>query len=83
MAQNPQEWARKLQQTLQQRGGRGGGPKLPGVGVFGGAVILFGGIFVVNNALFNGEQDSSLCSKITGTDPEQWMVAIEPSNTQG
>lgn len=54
MAQNPQEWARKLQQTLQQRGGRGGGPRFP-FGPAAGVVTIIGGALVVNNALFNGE----------------------------
>ena len=60
MAQSPQDWARKLTQTIQQqgrRGGFGGGggpPKLPGLGAAAGIVLLLGGGFVVNNALFNG-----------------------------
>ncbi|KAI4172169.1 MAG: hypothetical protein Q9188_003574 [Gyalolechia gomerana] len=57
MAQNPQEWARKLQQTIQQRGGRGGfrggGPPKGTLGAFAGIAITVGGYLVVNNALFN------------------------------
>ncbi|KAL8857125.1 MAG: hypothetical protein Q9178_006301 [Gyalolechia marmorata] len=55
MSQNPQEWARKLQRSIGQRGGGfggGGGPKFP-FGIAAGAVILIGGTTVVNNALFN------------------------------
>lgn len=59
MAQNPQEWARKLQQTIQQRGGRGGfrggGPPKGTLGAFAGIAITVGGYLVVNNALFNGK----------------------------
>lgn len=58
MAQNPQDWARKLQETIQQRGrgggGFGGGPKF-GFGAAAGIVTLVGGALVVNNALFNGK----------------------------
>ena len=57
MSQNPQEWARKLQRSIGQRGGGfggGGGPKFP-FGVAAGAFILIGGTWVVNNALFNGQ----------------------------
>ena len=59
MAQSPQDWARKLQQTLQQqRGGKGGfgggGPPRGSLGVGAGIAILVGGALVVNNALFNG-----------------------------
>ncbi|KAI4252363.1 MAG: hypothetical protein L6R42_007998 [Xanthoria sp. 1 TBL-2021] len=55
MAQNPQQWARRLQQSIGQRGGGfggGGGPKLP-FGAAAAAVIVIGGGVVVNNALFN------------------------------
>ncbi|KAI4269719.1 MAG: hypothetical protein L6R38_007364 [Xanthoria sp. 2 TBL-2021] len=55
MSQNPQQWARKLQQSIGQRGGGfggGGGPKLP-FGAAAAAVIVIGGGVVVNNALFN------------------------------
>lgn len=57
MAQNPQDWARKLQETIQQRSGKGfgGGPKFP-LGAIGGLAVIVGGALVVNNALFNGER---------------------------
>lgn len=64
MAQNPQDWARKLQQSIQQqrsgKGGFGGGfgggrPPKGSVGAIGGLIILAGGYLVVNNALFNGK----------------------------
>ncbi|KAL9614821.1 MAG: hypothetical protein Q9167_000731 [Letrouitia subvulpina] len=60
MAQSPQEWARRLQQTIQQQGrrstfggGPGGPPRIP-IGGAAMAVLLIGGGLVVNNALFNG-----------------------------
>ncbi|KAL9047013.1 MAG: hypothetical protein Q9214_000299 [Letrouitia sp. 1 TL-2023] len=59
MAQNPQEWARRLQQTIQQQGSRGnfgggsGGPPRIPIGSAAMAVLLIGGGLVVNNALFN------------------------------
>ncbi|KAI4216803.1 MAG: hypothetical protein LQ351_000752 [Letrouitia transgressa] len=58
MAQNPQEWARRLQQTIQQQGSRGnfgggGGPPRIPIGGAAVAVLLIGGGLVVNNALFN------------------------------
>lgn len=62
MAQNPQDWARKLSETIQQRGGKGGGPRFP-VGAAVGAVLVGGGYWAINNALFNGERDL-LCDPV-------------------
>ncbi|KAI4164860.1 MAG: hypothetical protein LQ342_001493 [Letrouitia transgressa] len=58
MAQNPQEWARRLQQAIQQQGSRGnfggsGGPPRIPIGGAAVALLLIGGGLVVNNALFN------------------------------
>jgi prohibitin 2 len=55
--QDPREAWRKIQMQLQQRtarfgGAGGGGPKM-GAGV-AGFVLLGGGIWLANNALFNG-----------------------------
>ncbi|KAI4273207.1 MAG: hypothetical protein LQ337_004795 [Flavoplaca oasis] len=55
MAQNPQQWARKLQQSIGQRGGGfggGGGGRSP-FGAAAAIVILAGGVYAVNSALFN------------------------------
>lgn len=83
MAQNTQEWARKLQQTISQRSrGGGGGPKLPGVGGIAGIALLLGGGWAVNNALFNGIITVPHHGSVN-TDGCQWMVVIELSNTLG
>ena len=59
MAQNPGQWARKLQQSIGQRGGGfggGGGRRPPPFGAAAAVFVLVGGGFVVvNNALFNGQ----------------------------
>lgn len=87
MGQDPREMFRKLQQTLgsaQKRAGGGlpGGPR----NFFGGAagLLLLGtGVVVANNALFNGMLlPTTICSRPVA-DISQWMVVIEPSNTQG
>ncbi|KAL9036825.1 MAG: hypothetical protein Q9180_004073 [Flavoplaca navasiana] len=55
MAQNPQQWARKLQQSIGQRGGGlggGGGPRLP-FGLAAAVVMVGGGAYALNSALFN------------------------------
>ena len=57
MAQNPQQWARKLQQSIGQRGGGfgGGGGGRPPFGLAAVLVMLAGGGYAVNSALFNGQ----------------------------
>ncbi|KAL8663884.1 MAG: hypothetical protein Q9168_008014 [Polycauliona sp. 1 TL-2023] len=57
MAQSPQQWARRLQQAIGQRGGgfggAGGGGGRPPFGLAAGIILVGGGAVVVNNALFN------------------------------
>lgn len=57
MAQNPQQWARKLAETIQRGGGGGGGPGYPGSSVITAVLVLGGGGWAINRALFNGERD--------------------------
>lgn len=57
MGQDPREAFRKLQQTIQnaRRGsGMGGGPPKGSIGAGIGLLLLGGGVFLANNALFNG-----------------------------
>ena len=57
MAQDPREAFRKIQQTFQNasRGtGMGGGPPKGSVGAGIALLLLSGGVYLVNNALFNG-----------------------------
>ena len=63
MGQDPREAWRALQRRFQQSsGGRpnfpGGGPRFMGLG--GGALLLFGGFWFINNALFNGKSRGKL-----------------------
>lgn len=56
MGQDPKEAWRKLQQTLQQRGGGnplGGNPR-NFLGGAGALILLGGGAVVLSNSLFNG-----------------------------
>ena len=57
MAQDPRETFRKLQQSLRNARGSGGGmpPGGPqGLAAVGFGVLLLGGAALVSNALFNG-----------------------------
>ena len=56
MGQDPREAWRKLQTQFKGRTGGGfpGGPRFS-FGLGGGIVILVGGAWAINNALFNGE----------------------------
>lgn len=57
-APDPREAWQRLQTELTRRtqrmGGGGGAPKAP-VGAIAGLVFIAGGLYVANNALFNGE----------------------------
>jgi prohibitin 2 len=58
-APNPKEAWAKIQQELTKRGTRfggagGGGPPKGLFGGIGGLILVGGGIWVANNALFNG-----------------------------
>lgn len=69
MGQDPKDYWRKLQQTVNsaQQKGRGGLPGGPR-NFFGGAagLLLLGtGVVVVNNALFNGIQDHVLHKEVS------------------
>lgn len=93
-APDPQEAWRRLQTELTRRtarfGGAGGGR--PPKGTFGGIaglVIIGGGIFIANNALFNGscilhwaiEGPGFHPSRFAKLTAPQWMVATAPSST--
>lgn len=56
-APDPKEAWQRLQTELSRRtrfgGGGGGPPKGLGPGI-GGVILLAGGVFLINNALFNG-----------------------------
>lgn len=55
---DPREAWQKLQNELARRttrmGGGGGGPPKGVIGGIGSLVLIAGGIYVANNALFNG-----------------------------
>ncbi len=82
MAQDPKEYFRKLQRSLnsaQQKGAGGlpGGPRNFFGGAFG-VVLLVSGVVVVNNALFNGIATSLMKRVKIVADERQWTVVIEP-----
>jgi prohibitin 2 len=62
-APNPKEAWAKIQNELAKRGtrfgGAGGGPPKGLFGGIGGLILVGGGIWVANNALFNGTQYTS------------------------
>lgn len=53
--------AMKMMETMRRQGGGGGGPGKAGFGALGGLVLLGSGVYVANNALFNGERFWLLC----------------------
>ena len=60
MAQDPRETFRKLQQSIRNARGSGGGmpPGGPqGVAAIGLGALVLGGVYLASNALFNGESD--------------------------